>query len=110
METTFKKTIYKDSEVQWGLENIEDRDGENIEYILIYGVTTPVSSRGQGQARACLKKALEEIKASYPDVMISICAEPQDDTTTLEGLVSFYSSLGFRLSDEQGGSGVIMEM
>ena len=110
MKTTYKTTTYKDTEVQWNLESIEDRDGECIEYILIYGVTTPVSSRGKGQARQCLKMALEEIKSSYPDVMISICAEPQDDTTTLEGLVSFYSSMGFRLSDEQGGSAVIMEM
>ena len=100
-----EKTTYKDSEVIWYLD--EDQDGE---YILVDSVSTPVISRGQGQARQCLKMALAEIRSSYPDKTIKICAEPQDDTTTQEGLVAFYESVGFRLCDEQGGSGVFMEM
>lgn len=100
-----EKTTYKDSKVTWGIE--EEQDGE---YILVDGVSTPIVSRGQGQARECLKMALAEIRSSYPGITVKICAEPQDATTTQEGLVAFYSSMGFRPCDEQGGSGVFMEL
>lgn len=98
-------TTFKDSKVTW--EETEDMSGE---YILIDGVQTPVESRGQGQARECLRLALAAIKDAHPDMTVKLCANPLDTTTTQEGLVRFYQSMGFCPCDEQGGEGVFMEL
>jgi len=98
-------TTFKDSKVTW--EETEDMSGE---YILVDGVQTTRESRGQGQARECLRIALAEIKAAHPGLTIKLCANPLDATTTQSGLVLFYKSMGFRTCDEQGGEGVFMEL
>ena len=88
-----------------------DDEGEEIgseSYILIDLVYVQPDFRGQGVARQLLAETLAMLKDQ--PLAVRLCALPKDKTTTLEGLISFYESMGFAAMDEQGGAGVAMEL
>lgn len=88
-----------------------DEEGNEIEgekYLLIDLVFVKPEFRGKGIARELLENTIEELKKQ--NMQIKIVALPKEKDIDQERLVSFYESVGFSISEEQGCSGVIMEM
>lgn len=80
----------------------------NTIYILIDLVYVCPSDRGKGIARKMLMDTLSEIKDR--NMPIKLIALPKEKGIDQDRLVSFYESCGFSVSEEQGCSGVIMEI
>lgn len=67
-----------------------DRTGDQITLNLIH---TPQEARGKGSAQAAMRKFLELTDAA--GVTVSLVVAEQDNQTTFDGLMNFYSSFGF---------------
>jgi GNAT superfamily N-acetyltransferase len=99
--------------VRYGEESdpIFDEEGNETDekaYILIDLVYVKPEYRRQGYARKLLTETLAEIRAES-DLPIFLAALPKDDTIDMESLVSFYESVDFTPTDEQGSAAVVME-
>lgn len=78
------KTTIGDSDV------IIRSEGDNIK---IESISTPTDKRGQGSAREAVQKVVDVADEQGKTLELNVV--PLDDTTTADGLVNFYESLGF---------------
>jgi len=90
---------------------IFDNEGNEIaeeKYILIDLVYVCPEDRKKGIARKMIVELISELKKQ--PLAVKLVALPKEKSIDQDALVSFYESVGFSVSDEQGCSGVIMEL
>jgi GNAT superfamily N-acetyltransferase len=101
--------------VSWSIEcdDIYDEEGEVIgseEYVLIDKIFVKKEDRRKGIARTMLLNEIEIIKKEHKGIDIKIAAYPFDDKECdMEGLVSFYESVGFEVENTESHA-VIMKL
>ena len=95
-------------------ENVDpifDEEGDKIgekRYILIDLVYVCPEDRRKGIARKMLEELITELKKQ--PLPVKLVALPKEKSIDIDDLVEFYESVGFSVSEEQGCSGVLMEL
>lgn len=94
-ETKFETaTIYWNTEFDFSFENGEEKE---IEFVLFGLVYCAPEGRGNGYAKKALRLAIEDAKATYPELPIRLVVEPKEDDIDAEGLIRLYESVGFSI-------------